>query len=210
MRSWIGICLGVLLLCSCAKKDQNALDPVERQAFQRLLLQNYQRYPKSRAEDFYKIIFQSVFGIVHLIGNEASAREDLDHEMFALGPPKSNEPLLEPLDPRGRMVRVNLRPFMAENLSRDALIRVMMETAATVHGDSTLFWGRWEAFRDLIDRKEIDIPMEDFKAVDKFAKERNYPPIHHSDEYRGAYKPAYRVVLRNLFTKNVPGAYQSR
>ncbi len=210
MRAGILICLGALLFCACAEQGEDALDSVEREAFQRLLLQHEQRFPKSRAEDYYKLISQSVFGIGHLIKGEASARTALEREIFTLGPPKAHEPLIEPLDPRGRMVRVNLRPFVAQNLSRDALLTVMMETAATVQADTALFLGRWNAFRELVKREEIDIPMEDFEAVDAFARDRDYPPLHHSDDYRGAYKPAYRVVLKDLFTRGVPGAYRTR
>ncbi len=210
MRPWMWICLGTLLVCACAGSGEDALDPVEKQAFQRLLLQNQQRFPESRAEDYYKLISQSVFGVGHLIRGEASTRTDLEREIFVLGPPQPNELLLEPLDPRGTMVRVNLRPFVAQELSEGALVAVIMETAATVKPDTALFLGRWEAFREMVERKEIDVPMDDFKAVDEYAKERNYPPVHHSEDYRGTHKPAYRVVLKDLFTRNVPGAYRSR
>jgi len=210
MRRWM-LCLPALLLIgACAGEGDEQLRAEDRDAYQRLLLQHARRYPASRAEDYYKLISQSVFGIAHLIDDAASAREYLDREMLTLGPPHPDESLLEPLDPEGTVVRVHLRPFAAQGLSRDSLVTVMMETARTVRGDTTVFLGRWRAFRDLIKENRVPVPMGDYEAVDEYARERRYPALHHSDDYRGAYKPAYRVVRKDLFLKKVPGPYRGR
>lgn len=194
---------------ACAESSERLRSP-DLEAFQRFLVQYHGRYPKARAEDYYKLIHQSVFGVGHLIEDEASARSSLEREILTLGPPKPAETLLEPLDPEGRMMRVNLRPFVAQKLSQDALMAVLLETARTVEPDTSLFLGRWHAFGELVDRGELDVPVEDWKEVDRFARERSYPPVHHSNDYRGAYKPAYRVVLKGLFTKKVPSNYRTR
>jgi len=202
MTRRVAVCLlGVLALAGCRETDE--LEPDERAAYQNLLLSHHERYPRSRAEDFYKLISQSVFGVGHLIEDEASARSYLEREILTLGDAGPGEPLVEPLDPEGRTVRVHLRPFVARGLPLDSLLAAMLETAAVVKPDTALFLGRWEAFRDLVDRGEVGIPMEDFEAVDAYARERNYPALHHSDAYRGAYKPAYRVVLGEILKRRV-------
>jgi hypothetical protein len=196
------LCL-VSLLFSCQQEERESLEPSDREAFQQFLLQYHQRYPRVKAEDYYKLIFQSAFGIRHFIEDETSARVALEREIFALSPASADEPLLEPLDPEGRMVRVNLRPFVAQDLSRDGLVAAMLETAGTLKPDTTLFLGRWNALRDLVKSEQIPVPMDAFKAVDQFASERDYPAVRHSDDYRGAYKPAYRVVLKKLFQEQM-------
>lgn len=204
MRSGIIINLVLLMLVgSCGARDMPELPPAEKAAFQKLLLDHARRYPRARAEDYYKMISQSVFGVGHLIEDETSTRSYLLRDLSTLGFPSPDEQLLEPIDPDSMMVRVNLRPFAAQNLPADALLGAMMETAAAVEPDTSLFLGRWNAFRDIVKQHRVNVPTEDFKEVDRYARERNYPPLHHSDAYRGAYKPAYRVVLKELFLEKL-------
>ena len=35
-------------------------------------------------------------------------------------------------------------------------------------------------------------------------KEAGYPMVSHSEQYRQAYKPAYRIVLESIFSKEYP------
>jgi hypothetical protein len=200
--------LGLAFGAGCSDPGGGKFGAEDREAFQRLLLQHAQLYPEARVEDFYKLIHQSAFGVAHLIEDKASAREYLDRETRSLGPPLPGEPLLEPLDPAGRLVRVNLRPFAAQGLSPDSLVAVLIETSRSVLPDSTLFLVRWSAFRDLLRDGRIRLPMEDFQAVDARAREEHWPAIHHSEAYSRAYRPAYRVVRRDLFLERVPGPYR--
>ena len=39
--------------------------------------------------------------------------------------------------------------------------------------------------------------------LDRELKEKGIVPHHHSEDYRRAYEPAYRVVRRSAFEKNV-------
>jgi hypothetical protein len=196
------------LLCgfagACAPEERQMLDPAEEQMYQEFLLKQHQRYPKAKAEDYYKLIYQSVLGVGHLVEDEASARSFLRREIYALGPAKSGEALLESLDPQGVMVRVNLRPFVDLGLSQEDLVGVLMETSKLVQQDTMLLRGRWNAFRNLVEEERLQIPKDDVRAVDEYIRKRDYPVLRHSDEYRGAYKPAYRVVLRDLFEKRFP------
>jgi len=193
---------------ACSKVGDGTAGAEDRGAFQRVLLQHAQAYPEARVEDFYKLIYQSAFGVAHLIEDEASAREYFDHEARSLGPPFPQEPLLEPLDPAGRLARVNLRPFVAQGLPPDSLVAVLIETTRLVPPDTTLFLTRWSALRDLLRDGKIRLPMEDFQALDARAREEHWPAIHHSEAYREAYRPAYRVVLRDLFLSRVPSPYR--
>ena len=85
MRRCAYVCLCLLLvLIACREKVGDFLDPPEREAYRNLLIQYQQRYPKAEAADFYKLIHQSVFGIKHLIRGEASARRDLQRDIFTL------------------------------------------------------------------------------------------------------------------------------
>ena len=178
-------------------------------AYSAFLLAYRDRYPRSLGRDYYKLIHQSVFGVGHLIASRQGARDYLDRETSGLeiGPVDGSpvEPLLEPLDPAGSMVRVNLRPFVASVRSSgrtedlDGLIDAMMETARTVRGDPSLFDSRFGALQALVSTGAIALDEAEIAALERRARDQHYPVVHHSDAYRQAYSPAYRVVLRKAF-----------
>ena len=77
-----------------------------------------------RATDFYKLLFQGVFGVGHIMGSAAwnwlrKETESVDLE----GHPE--EPLLEGVSADGSMVRVNLRPYLKRGLPLEDLFEAM-------------------------------------------------------------------------------------
>lgn len=94
------------------------------------------RYPSLRAEDIYKLVHQSVFGPGHIIRDEASARQALESECAELGRRCCMQATdaTEPLDPEGRLVRVNLAPLRDVADAVDRLFSVLVAPAA---GDGT-------------------------------------------------------------------------
>ena len=73
-----------------------------------ILKEQNARYPAMEAEDWYKLVHQSVFGAGHAIQNEEAARDRLIREWEDLDT-VSNEPLVEILGPDSMYARVNLR-----------------------------------------------------------------------------------------------------
>jgi hypothetical protein len=169
------------------------------------------RYPLLQAWDIYKLIHQGAFGPGHMIAGAAQARRMLEEETAALeaGSSKSKgrmpESAFEPIDPRGRLVRVNLRPLLrmraegagtnAEgSLDVDWLAGALVESARKVDGDADLMRRRLASAVRWC-RQKMPEQAARLERLAAQASESDYPAFHHSPTYLRAYRPAYRVVL---------------
>jgi hypothetical protein len=151
-------------------------------------------HPMAQAEDLYKFLHQAVYGPGHAIPNRQAAAAYLERELEGLGPPMEAEPLCEDLGGQPVLVRVNLRPLMADGGNPDLLLDAFVESANQVHGSSE----RMEtvlslAVSWLTCASRPDLSRELDALVNELA-EKGYPAIHHSESYRDVYRPAYRVV----------------
>jgi hypothetical protein len=165
-----------------------------RREIEEHLLGHLRMRPLMRATDFYKLIFQGVFGVGHIMG--ASARRWLDDESEGLNLEDGlEEPLLEGVAADGSMVRVNLRLFLRRGLDLVALYEAMVESE--VEGSDEEFMEIWSVLKDLVDRGDIAVDREELQGLDRELREEGCRPHHHSQAYREAYKPAYRVVSRS-------------
>jgi hypothetical protein len=153
--------------------------------------------PMATAADVYKLLHQSVFGVGHIISSKESAREYLQREMASLGPALPSEPLYDDLG--GGIVRVNLRPFRDANGSLEDLLAAMFETANANKGTPKMMANRVnEACRALAKQKKKGL-AKDLKSLAKKQAASGYQALHHSEAYRDAYLPAYRIVDRRFF-----------
>jgi len=148
-----------------------------------------------RATDVYKLLYQGVFGIGHIMGEEAWER--LQEEAGRIDPEDHLwEPLIEEISADGSMVRVNLRPFLRRGLPLDRLFKVMKETA-TLEGVAEDFLRGWRAFNELAESGIIAVDKGELERLNRELDEEGIRPRHHSEAYRDAYYPAYRVVRRD-------------
>ena len=172
-----------------------------------------QRYPLLQAQDIYKLVYQGVYGPGHIITSAAAARRALEDELAALEVrgqrskvkgQKSDEELIEPIDPSGRLVRVNLRPLLGEGgrmkeegrrgAGYEWLIRALVESARIVKGSRVQMARRLSAAIRWC-RTSLPGQAAELDEIAARAREANYPAFHHSLAYRRAYRPAYRVVI---------------
>lgn len=164
-----------------------------------LLLEHARRYPLWECTDLYKLLHQSALGPEHAVTDEARARAWLERELSELdrtNPP--DEPLLDPLNPDGTLVRVHLRPWLAQNHDSEALLQAFVRTANT-----------WELKREQLSENfklAQELVLFDMKNLTAFFREREaqgFPAVHHSEAFRQHYHPAYRVVARALLPQEL-------
>ncbi len=145
-----------------------------------------------RATDAYKLLFQGVFGVGHIMGEEAMER--LQEEVGRIDPDEHPwEPLIEEISADGSMVRVNLRPFLRRGLPLDGLFKAMKETVA-LEGVAEDFLRGWRAFNELVESGVIAVDKGELERLNRELEENGIRPHHHSAAYSEAYYPAYRVV----------------
>lgn len=166
-----------------------------------LVREHLSRHPAAQAQDLYKLLFQGTMGAEHAALEPAAAEQYLAQEMDGLQPAES-EPLTEPLDPDGRLVRLNLRPYKARGGTAAALARAFLQTAREVHPDRPAL-GR--VFGS-IDPSVLGATAGPLAQLAAEMERAGYPAVSHSEPYRRLYRPAYRVILSSLVPALLPAA----
>ena len=166
----------------------------DREKVKALLLEHRERRPLMRGTDYYKLLYQGVFGVGHIMGDGAwgwltKEADGLDMD------DQPDEPLMEAISADGAMVRVNLRPYLRGGGSLEELFEAMKETAL-VEGSLEKFMEAWSVFLGLVDEGLIDVDSGELSALVEELRSEGVSPHHHSGAYREAYSPAYRVVRR--------------
>lgn len=167
-----------------------------------LLQAQAKKYPLMQIQDVYKLLYQSAFGNAHLLRDPESAQKYLSLELEEVE--ARDMPLLESISPDSSSVRVNLCAFRFRRLNKNLLFEAMLKSAGRTRGDLKLFRKRWRGFVNLVERRDLPFKPEAVKAFEK--KYLSEPhEMHHSEIYRKAYSPHYRVVRREVFTRLFPG-----
>ena len=171
---------------------------VSKDKVEALIREHMNRRPLMQAVDVYKLLHQGVFGIGHLLNENARTFLEAEASTLILDE-QPEEPLLEEVSADGSMVRVNLRPYLRRSLPLDRLFSAM-EASAQEKGREEDFLKAWSLFKDLARSGSIVFEKE-IEELDKEIKSKGYLLHHHSEAYRKAYSPAYRVVKSSVMKK---------
>ncbi|MBP9663630.1 MAG: hypothetical protein KBD94_03355 [Pyrinomonadaceae bacterium] len=148
-----------------------------------------------RIEDAYKYINQATRGGEHAVPDRTSAGKWLDNEWSNLGPAQQGEVTWEPLCPGGEIGRLHLRPFRSAGGKADALLDAFLASASAYKTEPSTFTDAWAELGKRLKKGSIgSLDHEAWKQLDAQMKKKNYPAIHHSDEYQEANHPAYRIL----------------
>ncbi len=157
------------------------------------------RRPLMRAADWYKLLYQGVFGVGHIMGESSYDRlVEETRRVRDLGP--QGEPLIERVSPDGTVVRVNLRPYAQGGGSLEALHEAML-SSSNMKCDPRWFIRLWRRFKRVAGELHIEVDEREMCELDDLLADRGPVPMHHTPEYREAYYPAYRVVSLKEFEK---------
>lgn len=163
------------------------------------LLAHCARYPALRPADLLKALHQSTFGCGHLVKDPSAAAEFIREE--AKGCEKGVAPAVEALD--GGFVRVHLWALEEYGVTAEELAGAFAASAALICGSKEEIEGRLAVLLELAKLGELPVSYEETALAVERWREKGYPACHHSEEFRGAYAPAYRVLwseyAENLF-----------
>ena len=159
-----------------------------------ILLDHASRYPSMEPTDAVKLLYQSEFGGGHLIRDAEACLNRLLEEYRAT-PQRRDIPLTE--DIGGGIVRVNLAALDEHGVTPDQLGQAFLHSAAQIRGTMASFREKLSLLRELttdgampFSRDALDAYLADYEAA-------GFPPVSHSEAYRNAYHPAYRVVEKS-------------
>lgn len=154
------------------------------------LLAQCRACPALRPEDLLKALHQSVLGGGHLVTDEAAALERLREELASL--PKNAASGAEALD--GPYVRLHLGDL--GGLSPRTLQRLFALSAQGPAGDGAALEEKLRCLLDLAREGRLPFSYEDTARTVESWRAAGFPPCHHSEPFRTACAPAYRVIRR--------------
>ena len=175
------------------------IDLMERKYLLEIVHDQMKRYTHFAVVDMYKLVHQAVFGPAHLIDNETKARNLLWEEWETLEKVRKGESLLEMIDPKGEIIRVNLRVYKKIGGSKHHLFDIMMRSAGKVPKDDSRFIDYWREIEGMAHRGEIPFEREELNDLLIEKGRLEFPPAHHSKQYVETNQPAYRLVLKQLW-----------
>lgn len=150
-------------------------------------------HPAMTAQDVVKLIFQAHCGCGHLLDAEANVTAYIEKEEADLLPDAA-EPLTEPLG--DQYCRLNLRRAMAEGIAPQWIARMMRLSCKPTDVQAD----RKSAFRQIQKLKatEVGFSAEELLSIAcRLVDDPEWLPGH-SEPYRQAYAPAYRVISREM------------
>ena len=148
--------------------------------FEKCLRRQYEMHPSMRAQDAVKLCFQAAYGAEHVTLDIEAARECFDREFEAASP--RDIPLFEQISPE--VCRVNLAAWKHASLKKEWLFNMFCDCIRVKNGSPELF----KAYLDISKRT---LENCDFDA---FLTTYDGGAVHHSEEYRMAESPSYRIV----------------
>lgn len=161
---------------------------------EQILTEHAARYPAMEPTDAVKLIYQNEFGGGHLIRDEERCLEYLRREFEKT----ARDPASAPIEQIGNgILRVNLAALPREELER--LGQVFLRSAAAHPGQLERFLEKLEILRQMTKRGIFCFSEEELRGYLRSYARAGYPAVSHSEAYRTAYHPAYRIVVKDIW-----------
>lgn len=140
-----------------------------------------------QAQDFVKLAYQSAFGCGHMVKDFETAYERVKSEC------QSKTPFVFTEDIGNGYMRLYLNGGEIP-VSPETVARMFLMSAEAVADDKNTFFAYAEGLKTLSREGKI-APSEDeiVRSLLKF-ESGDFAPVSHTETYRTAYKPAYRVI----------------
>lgn len=165
-----------------------------------ILLAHAEKYPMMEPTDAVKLLYQSEFGGGHLIQDVEACLNFLRRE-YASTPQTADLPLTE--DIGNGFVRINLASLNHNALSVDRLGEVFLLSASHPHGSMNSFRSKLTLLTELTLDKKMPFSMDALQTYLADYETAGFPPVSHSEAYRAAYHPAYRVISKEYLPMQV-------
>jgi adenylate kinase family enzyme len=155
-----------------------------------LMRRHFSRYPMMQIADMIKLLYQSEFAGGHMIHDAAESLRRLEAECHGIKPAAD----LTFEDIGGGLCRLYLSALPALGVSPATVNRLFIATAATVKGLPDHFVDKLDEFVSLCRSGVLPFSADAAVAYVGAYLAQGCPPVSHSEVYRTAYTPAYRVV----------------
>lgn len=158
-----------------------------------ILLRHLQRYPAMQAQDVYKLLHQASLGSEHALTSENAARLWLENEWVEMGSGPT-EPLLDPVNPDGSLVRLHLRPSKAAGIDPARILQAFIQTASHHQGSVQTLQEYLHMAVTFFKAHPGEPKPQALQVYFAQMELKGFPAVHHSEAYARLYQPAYRLV----------------
>jgi hypothetical protein len=170
----------------------------------RMLVSHANRYPQMGIQDAYKLLYQGTMGSEHILDSFEEFERDLIVE-WDLVEANDSIPIWENIRPDGQIVRFYLAPYKARGGQISQLLTLCYWSSTLFEGNIEDLKAGWETLLKIYrEKKWHKFPPEEMEEFDRWLKKYQYPPVHHSEHYRNAYHPAYRLLQRDFLSVLTP------
>lgn len=161
---------------------------------EQLFIQQHARYPRAETQDFVKALYQSEFGCGHFIMNPDRGLTRLINEEneFAHASRESVPLFIEPLG--AQFCRVHLSGLSVNGLSTATLFQLFVLSSKRPAGDREHFKNDLGHLERIVMEGQIPLDIASTRRFLSAYRRAGYPATHHSERFRQAYVPAYRVI----------------
>lgn len=161
--------------------------------FRRILLKHSKEHPSLQPADVIKLCYQATFGAEHLLTDKDRAKKYFFAEYDSVS--AEDTPLFEEISED--YCRIYLSAVKFFGISPEAVFDTFFLTANEKSGNSD--GDLWEILSEATELSEkgfLPFGNSEFEKSLSDYKAHGGGPVHHSDEYRAAEHPAYRVVAK--------------
>lgn len=166
-----------------------------------VLLAHMKQYPLMQPQDCVKLVYQNEFGGGHLIRDERAALSRLQEEYQNT---HCTDSLIQAEEIGNGLVRVMLASLDKEQYPLERLNQDFIRSAQLHTGDMNVFLEKLSVLTDLAREGNCPFPLSELEEYLREYRWMGCPPVSHSEAYRGACKPAYRVVRKDCLLPGLP------
>lgn len=170
------------------------------ETLEQILHSHARKYPLMEPQDAVKLIYQNVFGGGHLVRDPAACRCALRHE-YETTPQDAYAPLLEMIG--NGMARVMLNALDRSGYSPEQLGYDFVRSAREHTGSMNGFLLKLDILRKVTASGVFRFSLEDLESYLDTYQQAGCPMVSHSEQYRQAYKPAYRIVQLRILPEEL-------
>ncbi len=153
-------------------------------------------HPSMQLQDIIKMCYQAVFGVEHMLADVEKARTYFFQEYEAT-PFNASLPLYEPISEN--YCRVNLGAWKAKELDAEKLFELFFASAKNKASGTEIDFDRCAKNAEAVIAKDpFPFSLKEWQKYYTSYKANGIHPVHHSDAYRLAEHPAYRLVCTKL------------
>ncbi len=160
-----------------------------------ILLTHAKKYPLMEPTDAVKLLYQNEFGGGHLIRDPEACLDYLRREYRSI-PQTPLSPLTESIG--NGMARVSLSALDHHGFLPEDLGAVFLQSAAIVHGCVDSFRKKLSVLEEVTCAGQMPFSQEMLQTYLEQYQAKGFPMVSHSEIYRSAYHPAYRIVCTAL------------